>query len=199
VRSAAAHQEEDDGGTMRLGLGRDPEPLVDETAASKPKPASAPNAVPAADPGADERIKELEDALEKAREAEAQLAREFKNYRRHAEADLARTASKARVQLLAELADTVQALELACSAADKDPASVREGIVLCARNLKKVFDRHGLVRIAAQGVPFDPTLHEAVLAESIEGARKGTVVREVSPGFRTEDEVIRPAKVSVAA
>jgi molecular chaperone GrpE len=93
----------------------------------------------------------------------------------------------------------VQALELASGAADQDLAAVRDGIALVARSLQKVFDRHGLARIPVQGVPFDPTLHEAVLTENVEGAARGTVVREVSPGFRTEEQVIRPAKVSVAA
>ena len=150
-------------------------------------------------PFEDSRVKELEQALEQARDSEIQLVREFRNYRRHAEADLARSADRARSQLLAELGDTVQALERAGDAAGSDPESVREGIALVAHGLMQVFDRHGVSRIRTRGATFDPTIHEAVLAEKVPGILKGTVIRELSPGFRTEDEVIHPAKVSVAA
>ena len=160
----------------------------------------AQDAVPAADrPGNDERVKELEAALEQTRASEAQLVREFRNYRRHTEADLAQDASKARSQLLAELGDTVQALERAGQAGYSDPSAVREGVALVTRSLQQVFDRHGLSRIPTRGAAFDPRLHEAVLVERVQDVQRGTVVREVSPGFRAGDEVIRPAKVSVAA
>ena len=128
----------------------------------------------------------------------SQLVRESVD-RRHAEDDLAKAASKARVELLAELADTVQALELAETSVDTDPESVREGVSLVARKLQKVFGVHGLTRIPTKGVAFDPHLHDAVLAENVEGLEKGAIVREISPGFRTEEKIVCPAKVSVAA
>ena len=149
--------------------------------------------------GAQERIEELEAALARVQESEAQLVREFRNYRRHAEADQARAGERARARLLAELGETVQALEQAAGLADTDPEAVRDGIALVARRIKAVFDRHGLWRIPTSGEVFDPSVHEAVFSEELEGVSRGTVVREVTPGFRTEDEVIRPAKVSVAA
>jgi len=192
VRPAAAEEEEYELETAaaQVETAAQVEPVVEE----HPEPEVARASEPSAG-----RVAELEVALEKARVAEAELAREFKNYRRHAEADLAKATSKAQVQLLAELADTLQALELAGGAADRDPDAVRDGVARVARNLQKVFERHGLARIPAQGVAFDPTLHEAVLVEHVEGVVRGTVVRELSPGFRTDDEVVRPAKVSVAA
>jgi len=147
----------------------------------------------------DERIRELEEQLEQARAAEARMLREFRNYRRHAEADLAQAERKTRAELLGGLGSVVQALEHAGAAAQTDPAAVKEGIVLVARGLRQLFQRHGLSRIPTRGEPFDPTIHEAVLAERVDGFGRGTVVREIAPGFRTDDQVIRPAKVSVAA
>lgn len=200
---SAVHQVANDSVAQRLETVGDAEPLDEVPVGSEPELARepAPHAQAAAAEASDavSRTKELEASLQKARDAEAQLAREFRNYRRRAEADLASATSKAQVQLLAELAETVQALELAGSSADTDPASVRDGIALAARKLGRVFERHGLARIPAQGVAFDPTVHEAVFAEHVDGVVKGTIVREVSPGFRTEEEVILPAKVSVAA
>ena len=149
-------------------------------------------------PEATETVKVLQAELEKAGAAEARLLAEFKNYRRHAEADLAAARQRAEVELLSELADVVQALEVAQSSTEQDPDAVREGVSLVARQLQKVFDTHGLSRIETEGNPFDPRLHEAVLTEQAHGVDKGTIVREVSPGFVCGDKVIRPAKVSVA-
>ena len=149
--------------------------------------------------GATSEAEQLKAALEKAQASEAQLVQDFRNYRRHAEADLKASKTKAEVELLASLAETVQALESAGNSVETDPGAVREGVLLIARNLKKVFDAHGLKRIQTTGEAFDPNEHEAVLAEEADGVEKGMIVREVSPGFRTDKEVIRPARVSVAA
>jgi molecular chaperone GrpE len=49
------------------------------------------------------------------------------------------------------------------------------------------------------GRRFDPALHEALYTEPRPDLERGTVVRELSPGFRTDERVIRPAKVSVSS
>jgi len=140
----------------------------------------------------------LREELERARQREAQLVKEFRNYRRHAEQAIAGAERKARLELLGELGEVIRLLEVASDAAEQDPDSVREGIELVARNLEEVFQEHGLERIPTAGARFDPGLHEAVLTEDSPGYARGTVVREVCPGFRTDEGVVRAAKVSVA-
>jgi molecular chaperone GrpE len=171
-------------------------PVKIKTPATK---ASAPPEAVAKKSDRDEKLRELQEQLDRARANEIKLLAEFKNYRRHAEADLAAAQKKAHLELLAELADTVQALELARDAAATNPEAVAEGVALVARNLSKVFEAHGLSRIETAGQIFDPHVHEAVFTEPVEGIDKGTIVREVAPGFRNEQQVILPAKVSVAA
>ena len=46
---------------------------------------------------------------------------------------------------------------------------------------------------------FDPNVHEALSMHPQEGAESGTVVDVVEKGYRTQDTVIRPARVVVAA
>jgi molecular chaperone GrpE len=146
-------------------------------------------------PKGDERlVKELDRALGENR----RLSADFDNYRRHAEAKLEKAQTEATHTVLAELGDAVRSLELAMASAEDDPEAVREGISLVARGIKAIFDRHGLERIPTEGQPFDPRVHEAVLVEESEDLEKGTVVRELSPGFRTEERVVRPARVVVA-
>ena len=48
------------------------------------------------------------------------------------------------------------------------------------------------------GQNFDPELHEAIATVGDEGETSGTIVAELSRGYLWEDELLRPAKVSVA-
>lgn len=136
--------------------------------------------------------------LERALAQVEQMARDLRNYKRHAEAQLAGAYQAAREDVLAELGDAVLSLEQATQMVDQDPEAVRQGVALVARGIQTVFDRHGLERIPTVGHAFDPTLHEAVLVEQApREMAKGTIVREISPGFRSAQRVVRPAKVSV--
>jgi len=144
-------------------------------------------------------VDELRAQLDRALRESSELEADFKNYRRHAEEQLARARQEATQEVLAELGDLVRDLELASAAVDQDLEAVRQGIGLVARGIQAVFDRHGLERIPTRGEPFDPAVHEATLVEHRPDLARGTVVRELSPGFRTGGRVIRPARVAVAA
>jgi molecular chaperone GrpE len=64
-----------------------------------------------------------------------------------------------------------------------------------------VLERAGLQRIATDGEPFDPEVHEAVAheARSGEGAADHPVVVEtMREGYRLKGRVLRPAMVKVA-
>lgn len=126
------------------------------------------------------------------------VAADLENYKRHAKKELANARHDAEAQLLAELGDVVRSLELATESAEQDADSVRDGVLMVARGLSKVYESHGLERISTVGHPFDPALHEAVLVEPSVDADKGTIINELSPGFTSGEKVIRPAKVSVA-
>jgi molecular chaperone GrpE len=58
--------------------------------------------------------------------------------------------------------------------------------------------RAGIERYSPEGEPFDPTLHEAVAQQPVEGAEPGTVVEVFQSGYRMGDSVVRPARVVVA-
>ena len=73
-----------------------------------------------------------------------------------------------------------------------------EGIRLVDRALREALERAGLARIRAEGQPFDPRLHEALLQEDAPGHAEGEVVRELRPGYRLGERVLRPVQVSVA-
>ena len=56
----------------------------------------------------------------------------------------------------------------------------------------------GVTRIASDGEPFDPAVHEAITAVPAASADRGRIVGVVRHGYRIGDEVLRPALVAVA-
>jgi molecular chaperone GrpE len=60
-----------------------------------------------------------------------------------------------------------------------------------------VFERNGITRIAAIGLPLDPNQHQAMV-EIPSDAEPGTVIQEMQPGYMIKDRLLRPAMVGVA-
>ena len=56
----------------------------------------------------------------------------------------------------------------------------------------------GIEVIEAEGQPFDPNFHQAVMQEEVEGMEPGIVLVEMQKGYQLKDRVIRPAMVKVS-
>jgi len=56
----------------------------------------------------------------------------------------------------------------------------------------------GVEVIKAQGQPFDPNFHQAVMQEEVEGTDAGVVIAEMQKGYKLKDRVIRPSMVKVS-
>lgn len=70
-------------------------------------------------------------------------------------------------------------------------------------HVKSQFDgvlaRAGVKAIDESGVPFDPTLHEAMMMQpATPETPSGTVVKVLEPGYKMHDRVLRAAKVVVS-
>ena len=72
------------------------------------------------------------------------------------------------------------------------------GIDLITRKLQSILEAEGLVRIEAQGKPFDPNVHEAISYEDVKGVESGCVIAITQNGYTLGDRVVRPALVRVA-
>jgi molecular chaperone GrpE len=145
--------------------------------------------------------------LEKARaEAESylddlrRLQADFDNYRKRTlREQTARTASASQA-LVARLLPVLDNFELAVSAAEqsRDFDRMLKGVEMVLGALREVLEGEGLVKIEAEGKPFDPERHEAVIAVEQEGTDPGTVVGIVRTGYELGGRVLRPAMVKVA-
>ncbi|HWV61019.1 MAG TPA: nucleotide exchange factor GrpE [Sphingopyxis sp.] len=71
------------------------------------------------------------------------------------------------------------------------------GLEATERELLSVFERNGITRIAAIGLPLDPNQHQAML-EIPSDKTPGTIVQEMQAGYMMKDRLLRPAMVGVA-
>jgi molecular chaperone GrpE len=131
-------------------------------------------------------------------ESYLRLAADFDNYRKRVAREQAQLFQRANERLLNELLPVLDDLERALeAAAEHEEAKLEEGVRLVHRSLLGLVERHGLSEIETDG-PFDPHVHEALLAQPGEGAEQGSVLQVLQKGYRLGDRVLRPARVIVA-
>jgi molecular chaperone GrpE len=82
--------------------------------------------------------------------------------------------------------------------ADESLKAVLDGVEATERELKATLTRHGVQPIEAEGLRFDPHLHQAIAEVPAQGAEPGTVMHVVQPGYMIADRLLRPAMVTVA-
>lgn len=117
--------------------------------------------------------------------------------------------SKERAQLIKyesqslakDILPAMDNLERALSVKADDDVSkqLKKGVQMTLDSLTKAMKDHGIVEIEAEGVKFDPTLHQAVQTVAAENDdQKDTVVQVLQKGYKYKDRTLRPAMVVVA-
>ncbi len=78
------------------------------------------------------------------------------------------------------------------------PSGIHEGLDMVHKQLLAILAKHGVEPIEALGKPFDPNEHDAARPAARRPHPEGTVVNELSKGYRIRDRVLRPSKVAVS-
>ena len=129
---------------------------------------------------------------------------EMQNVRRRAEKEVADAHSYAVTKFARDILSVGDNLTRALAAI---PEAAREdegmkgliaGLEATERELMAVFERHGIKRIAAVGLPLDPNQHQAMVEIPSADAEPGTIVMEMAPGYMLKDRLLRAAMVGVA-
>ena len=147
---------------------------------------------------AEARIQALEAELEQLR-AQSLLDRaDIENQRKRLERDVRNACRFANKQLLGDLLPVFDSLDAAlANAPAEDP--LRDGVVLTLRELTRVCGNNGLVEVAPKpGDAFDPDRHNAMSAVETTEVAPGAVFRLFQKGYVLNDQLLRPALVSVA-
>jgi molecular chaperone GrpE len=124
------------------------------------------------------------------------LQADFENYRKRAAREAAVAGERARSGLVRELLPIVDNLERALASAEDGEQHLAEGVRLVHSELIAVLERNGIQQFDPAGEKFDPTEHEALSVRD-EG-EAGLVVDVLEKGYRSNGNVLRPARVVVS-
>jgi molecular chaperone GrpE len=182
------------------------EPSADAQAAAAEQPLPE-AAAEDADAQAEEEEVELDPLAAAEAKAEKYLAlaqrtqADFENFRKRAAREAAIAADRGVSRLAKELLPALDHLELALRAAEAGGGSAEmlDGIRLVQQELINALARVGIQAYSPEGEPFDPSEHEAMASQPVEGAEPGTVAEVYQQGYRLNGAVLRPARVVVAA
>ena len=176
-----------------------------EAAAAEPAPeeeveAAAPEETEAAEPAP-----ESDDAAKYLALAQRTQA-DFENYRKRMARENAAALDRGVGKLAKELLPALDHFDLAlkaaaghaeqASSADED---VVKGFALVRDEIVNALARVGIQPFVSQGEAFDPNEHEAMASQPAEDAESGTVIEVYQQGYRINGQVLRPARVVVAA
>jgi molecular chaperone GrpE len=126
------------------------------------------------------------------------LQAEFDNYRKRVLKEQTQAIELAAEPAIRRLLEVVDDFELALMAANDKPEFDRflHGVELVFAKLLDALKAEGLARIEAEGKPFDPERHEALM-QSGEGDGEPIVADVLRPGYTLKGRVLRPAGVRV--
>jgi molecular chaperone GrpE len=146
------------------------------------------------------RLEQSEREAVEHRERWVRAVAELENYKKRVIKQQEELRKMAAEPLLRDLLDVLDNLERAAEASRDaaDDSALRRGVELVCHQMRDVLRKAGVSPIPAMGEPFDPEVHEAVLASPADGAEPGTVIAELGKGYRLHNRVLRPARVAVA-
>jgi molecular chaperone GrpE len=196
---------------------------VDE--ATAPGVTPAPEAADPDDKAADDAVAELaQDAAVEAPEAAEpdfkdlylRAAAETDNVRKRARRDVELASARGVARLARELLPSLDNLDRALAAAEAEESDAEhaakavdggtaeehhltKGIRLVQQELQTALTRVGIEQFTPVGETFDPHQHEAVAQQPAEGVETGVITQVYQPGYRYKEEILRAAKVVVAA
>jgi len=140
------------------------------------------------------------DEAAKFRDLAMRKQAEFENFRKRMARENAQAAERGAARLAKELLPALDHLELSIKGAEGHAdADVIRGFALVRDELLAALAKSGIQAFSPACEAFDPNEHEAMVQQPSEEAESGTVLEVYQQGFRLNGQILRPARVVVAA
>ncbi|MBT5875732.1 MAG: nucleotide exchange factor GrpE [Candidatus Latescibacteria bacterium] len=141
-----------------------------------------------------------EEELQVSQDRLMRLAAEFDNYKKRTSREIGLLVKNAGESVISRLLPTLDNIERALQApqSSDETKSFAQGIVMIHQQLLETLEKEGLEVLESLGQPFDPTMHEAIMAVDKDDTPEETILDEVEKGYRLNDKILRPAKVVVS-
>ena len=139
-------------------------------------------------------VARLTDELARARADQYNLQQEYQGFVRRSREGAAGHREAGRVAVVEALIPVLDEIELA-----RQHGDLTGTFGTTAGKLETILaDKFGLVRFGEVGEPFDPTLHEALMATESDEVDEPSIALVLQPGYRLGEKVVRAARVQVA-
>ncbi|MCD7756511.1 MAG: nucleotide exchange factor GrpE [Firmicutes bacterium] len=130
-------------------------------------------------------------------DAHLRLAAEYDNFRKRTAKEKETSYANGKADAVEKLLPVYDNLARALKQETQDTA-FKKGVEMTMTELTKILTGLGVEIFGAEGDPFDPKLHNAVLHVDDENLPENTVAQVFQQGFRMGDKIVRFAMVQVA-
>jgi len=130
------------------------------------------------------------------------IAADFDNYRKRTQREKEELEQQIKCSTVIEMLPVVDNFERARSQIKpqtEQETTIHKSYQSVYKQLVDCLKRIGVAPMRAQGLEFDPTLHEAVMRQATDEYPEGIVMEELQRGYLVGDRVLRHALVKVAA
>ena len=152
----------------------------------------------------EELLRELEQKTKEAAAANDKCLRtyaDFENYRKRMQREVADFRKYANEQFALELLPVVDHMGLALKHAGESGEAaqgLQQGVELVYKQLRDSLEKIGVKQFVAEGEPFDPARHDAMMQVVTDEVPENTVVQVMQEGYLYHEKVLRHAKVGVS-
>lgn len=178
------------------------EDLVDtgEPGESEDLPEDVPEVEAVVEPTVDEQLASARAESARVREQLLRTAADFDNFRKRTRREVDDAQRRGREGTVRELLPVFDNLERAISHADEAPdvQSLADGLRIVFKQFIDVLGKLDIQRVPSVGVPFDPSVHEAIQQLASPDVPAGVVMAEVQPGYTLGGQLLRAAMVVVS-
>jgi molecular chaperone GrpE len=145
-------------------------------------------------------VSQLQADLEKFRDLALRSQADFENYRKRSIREREEAVKFANFSLVEKLMPILDNFDLGLEAAraSEGAAQIVSGMEMVRKQIEDFLSQIGVETLKAEGVDFDPNLHEAVAQEPHAEIAEGKVIRQLRKGYRLRDRLVRAALVVVS-
>ena len=148
-----------------------------------------------------ECINMLHDNLEEEKDLSLRALAEAKNVQRRISEENTRMMRYANEDIIKELLGIIDNFERAISLDDNDlsdeVSKFLSGFKMIYASFVNLLNNYEVREIPAEGLEFDPNLHQAVVTEKDKNKPAGVILEVLQKGYTYKERVIRPTMVKV--
>ena len=145
---------------------------------------------------------QLTNQLDAAKNEGLRHLAELENVRRRKEIEKQDAIKFANSNLISDILPVLDSFDLASiqvnQSGDESNESIKEGLQMIKKQIEQFLTKLGVEKIESLNQPFDPNLHQGISKEVDTDKDENTVIREMQPGYKLNDRVIRPSMVVVS-